>query len=310
MIVVGICSCNRPDRLAALLGALARCRIGGVGKPVRIVVVDNSAEATARPVVEAHAAALPFPVRLAHEPRPGLAVARNRALLEARAEGARLLAFIDDDELPSTDWLANLARAIEETGAAAAVGPVDPLFATMPPPWLPTAAYRAALKATSGFVADGYTGNCILDLAVLDAAGLRFDERFNETGGEDTAFFRSLMAAGHGIAWAESAVVRELVPRDRMRLRWLLSRWVRTGAIEAVIARSEQPRLRTVIACLGKGAVRLAGGSARLVGSAVLDNWRRPDRVVASLYTLCRGIGYVTGAFGRSPRKYGRASPT
>ncbi len=95
------------------------------------MVVDNDPEASAREVVASFAG---FGVRYVHEPAPGIAHGRNRALDESA--GARLLIFIDDDERPCPGWLAAMLATYERTGAAGVTGPVYPDYEGEPDPWL------------------------------------------------------------------------------------------------------------------------------------------------------------------------------
>ena len=82
----------------------------------------------------AHRAAAPGPVL--EEPRPGLSLARNRALEWAPAGAA--LAFVDDDAVAGVGWWQALERhwADAGTGVACIGGPIRPRFAGSPPAWL------------------------------------------------------------------------------------------------------------------------------------------------------------------------------
>ncbi|MES2541481.1 MAG: glycosyltransferase family 2 protein, partial [Pseudomonadota bacterium] len=79
---------RREEFLPPLFQAVAT-QIGTVAVPVELVLVDNSPEGSAR--------AIPAPdfVRYVHEPRTGVAQARNRGVAEAR--GGYVI-FLDDDE--------------------------------------------------------------------------------------------------------------------------------------------------------------------------------------------------------------------
>ncbi|WP_246692062.1 glycosyltransferase family 2 protein [Methylobacterium sp. WL1] len=163
---------------------------------------------------------------------------RNRSLTAAATLGADWIALIDDDEVPDRDWLRSLLDTARRTGAPACVGPVVPLFDRVPPAWATTGGFFAkTLPVRDGLVADAYTANALLDLRVVTALGLSFDMRFNTLGGEDTIFFRSLLLAGHRIAWAPDAIVYDSIPAHRMRVRWLLARWYRSGSVEAYLGR-------------------------------------------------------------------------
>ena len=61
------------------------------------------------------------------EPIVGIPYARNRALEMAMAADD-LIAFLDDDEVPSEQWLAELLRVWREYSADVVFGPVQPFF--------------------------------------------------------------------------------------------------------------------------------------------------------------------------------------
>jgi succinoglycan biosynthesis protein ExoM len=308
-IAVCICTYNRPLGLRALLASIDKQRLARlVEDQVDVIVIDNSPAGAVAGSGEFSAWRGRFPVRVVHEPRRGLSAARNRALAAARDAGASHLAFIDDDELPHPAWLEALYAAIAGKGAAAAVGPVVPIFETQPQGWLPLSAYADRRRPSQGLVDDGYTCNTICALSAIEASGLRFDDRFNATGGEDTFFFKQLRENGLTIAWAEEAIVYSVIPRHRMTALWLWQRWYRTGDIEAHLGRHLPSTLTGRLVNLTRGMARILFGSARIVGTAVFKTWRRPDAVVASFYTACRGAGLVASVLGRRYREYGRTS--
>lgn len=304
LIAICVCTYNRPKGLAALLASLDRQRLSQLrDEQIVVVVVDNSAEASAVEVCHHYDARGRFDLRAVHEPKKGLVHARNASVATARAENASHVIFIDDDEAADPLWLEALAARLTESGAAAALGPVFPVFERAPPPWLPVHRYVNRVPASAGFAADGFTCNAIVAVTAL-GEGAVFDARFNETGGEDTMFFKQLLARGHRIAWAEEARMHEFVPEARMRRRWLFRRWYRTGNVEAHLALASNPSAGSRLASLGKGLARLGGGGLRIAYALVAHGWRRPDRVTSSCYTACRGAGYVAAAFGTSYREY------
>lgn len=308
MIRFAICICtyNRPDGLAAVLGSLAVQRLSRVSEAeVAVIVLDNSPDGSARAACRAILEGGRFAWRYVHEPRKGLAFARNACVAAAKAEGAAAILFIDDDEFAEAGWLEAMVAAFEKSGVAAAVGPVLPLFHVPPPAWLPLYRFATTVPAVGGFTEEGYTGNTIISMAAIEAAGLRFDERFNDSGGEDTMFFAELRRGGFRIAIAEDARVYETIPAQRMQAVWLLRRWYRTGTVEARLCPLSPGRARLVN--LGKGLARIAAGAVWSVGALVYLARRRPDRFIDSLFTLCRGAGYVNGALGGTYAEYNRA---
>jgi succinoglycan biosynthesis protein ExoM len=304
-IAICVCTFERIAGLRALLEGIERQQFVHLNDDaVWIVVVDNSPGASASAASNADAAGRRFRVRYVHEPRKGLSFARNAALSAALEDGASLVAFIDDDELPEPTWLEKLVEAITATDAAAAVGPVYPMFESPPPPWLPVDAFAAKPRARAGFVEMGHTGNSIFDAAVLRSTGLSFDARYNETGGEDTIFFKQLRGRGLKIAWAENAIAHELVPRRRMSARWLWLRWCRTGEIEAHLGSADAGSAKGRLVSLVRGLVRVGAGSLRILGAALTLGWREPSSLMGSTYTLCRGVGLIASATGYRYREY------
>lgn len=298
-----ICTCERPAGLALLLKAIDRQRLGDLAESaLRILVVDNGRSDAAIPVVEAYRTAGRFPITYAREAVRGLAAVRNRSLTAAATLGADWIALIDDDEVPDRDWLRSLRDTAQRTGAPACVGPVVPLFDRVPPAWATTGGFFAkTLPVRDGMVADAYTANALLDLRVVTALGLSFDMRFNTLGGEDTIFFRSLLLAGHRIAWAPDAIVYDSIPAHRMRVRWLLARWYRSGSVEAYLGRLRPETVSGRLSNAARGLARLGGGALRL-GIAGLS--LRPATLVGGFYTLCRGAGLLAAVLGLSYREY------
>jgi GT2 family glycosyltransferase len=105
-ITVVICTRERPGALARCLDSLLIQQY----PDFRILVVDNApvTDATAEVV---RAAARRGPVDYLVEPKAGLSFARNAAV---QAVPGKILAWIDDDEAADPQWLAEVARALDE----------------------------------------------------------------------------------------------------------------------------------------------------------------------------------------------------
>ncbi len=269
-VVIGVCTFRRPS-LAETLTSLVGLDL--LGHEVMVVVADNDDTPSALPLVAGFAAGPSMTVRHVHAPSRNISIARNAILDASRAAGARYLAFLDDDEVATPGWLAALLQRQAETGAAAVVGPVRAFYKPDAPKWM----QRGAVHDTrldpgpKGMLRDGYTSNVLLDLGAPGLEGLTFDLGRGRTGGEDTAFFRALLAAGGTIAWTPAAVVQETVPEDRATLRWLLRRRYRMGQTHAsLLPRGRSARLAAgllaatkAFACLGIAGVRSFNATAR-----------------------------------------------
>jgi len=81
----------------------------------------------------------------------------------------------------------------------------------------------------NGIIETGYTGNVLIDMDFVRAHKLWFDERFGQTGGEDTMFFHAMHQIGGRLAYAVDAIVYEEVEPRRETLRWIAARRFRAG---------------------------------------------------------------------------------
>ncbi len=185
------------------------------GGPFEIVIVDNSPDRTAEPLIDTIDAG-GIPLRYFHEPRPGISHARNRCIAEAKGD---FIAMIDDDEVAGSDWLFNLMRTQKAYDADVVFGPVVPRFDSPPSEdeGFLTAFYTYSLSlATGSKVGVRATNNALVRRSAINAAGEPFDTKLGLTGGEDTLFFSKLKADGAQFIWSAEAVVKETIPTDRL----------------------------------------------------------------------------------------------
>ncbi|WP_420348102.1 glycosyltransferase [Pelagibius sp.] len=306
---VALCAAtyNRPQGLVRLLTAIAALEPADEAQTtLSVVIVDNSAEANARAVVERFRDACPWSLHYVSEPRRGITYARNAALERADALDSDVIAFIDDDEYPAPDWLNRLLARRHKSGAAAVLGAVQPLFPDGTPEWIIAGGFFDTHRFPDGAeLDDAHTANVLIDMAVVRRLGLAFDHRYALSGGEDTILFRQMLEAGERIVYAADAVVFETVPESRARLGWLMRRWYRTGNIDAALfLRGARAASWRPLGNLVRGGVRVVAGSALFaVNLAVLGLGRR-ERIVRPLYTLCRGCGILASTLGRDYLEY------
>lgn len=235
-VVIAVLTYKRPEPLRTCITALQNLDVP-TGVQASILVIDNDPD---RSVVDASEAwrsvSHNLPLTIVHEPRRGIPAARNRALDTATDAGADLMCFLDDDEYPDDDWLAELLRCRKETGAELIGGPV---FVADPPsslgPWkhfinrsLQARARRTMARTGQRFRTGGrftvVTNNWMCDLAWLARSAVRFDDDLEVTGGSDTVFFHDAVKAGCTPVWCESACVREVMEPARLSLAYQFRR--------------------------------------------------------------------------------------
>lgn len=230
LVLVAICTKDRPVELARCLQGLAALDYGGAWS---VLVVDNSPVGSAKSPAES-AQGLPA-LQYVGVPVGGLAVARNRAIEVARVLGADSLAFIDDDEVPEPNWLNSLVRASGLWPGAVITGPVVPECETAPPAWDPDLSYFTRANHQDGDLVDLVgIGNALLPGRLLEL-GISFDPAF-EYYGEDTEFLLRWKDLGGDIRWTSAAVVREWILPERLdvdfprqRAKATTAAWVRVS---------------------------------------------------------------------------------
>ncbi|MGO4955898.1 glycosyltransferase family 2 protein [Luteococcus sp. Sow4_B9] len=304
-LVLAVLTYRRNELLAAVLPELSEQVAQAVqaGWRAELLVVDNSPEGQARSVVEA--AQLPVLMRYVNETTPGLSAARNRALHEAA--GARLLAFIDDDEHPGERWLLNLVDTWRETGAQAVTGPVrsDPVKPV--DDWIRATGLFDRVTAGTGDVRSGTaTNNLLLDMDFIRCQKVQFDPRFGLTGGEDSKFGQDLRRAGGRVVWCDEAEVSEEVPADRLEHAWIEQRLTRFGEswVRArVIDMKPRPALVFRARTMAKGLARYGRGQVGLWRAVRAGDQRAAGRAAAE---RAGGLGLVRGAGGLNREEYGR----
>ncbi len=302
-VTVAIITYRRPDDLAAAIPAVL-AQIHGLTGPAELLIIDNDPDAGARRTVAGYPC-----VRYSHEPAPGIAAARNRALDEAA--DSDLLVFIDDDERPEPGWLEALLRTYRVDRPVAVVGPVRSRFEITPDPWLVAGGFFDRRQLATGTeVTVAATNNLLLDVRALRGLGIRFEVRLGLVGGSDNLFTRQLSRAGARILWCAEAAVVDVVPRGRLTRSWVLRRSFRMGngtsLVEVELARTAGERLAARARQVLLGASRLAVGCGRFAAGTLA---RSIGLRAGGARNIARGLGLVTGAFGHAYAEYRRPVP-
>ncbi len=285
LISIVVPTFRRESYLGPLFAALA-AQVDGVAGRIEVVLVDNSPEASA----EGTAAKAPRFVRYVHEPRTGVAQARNRGVAEAR--GGHVI-FLDDDEIPAPGWLAAFAAAAAR-GDKATFGAIEPTFEEDPPEALRRPLDRVfsrRLPVASG--ADvrhlrAYlgSGNSMFRREVLALEEPPFDTAF-DSGGEDVWLFRRLVDK-HGVllTWCPEALVHEIVPRRRATLAFLRYRRFSDGQLRCLVESGAGGLSGAV-----RVAVWMAAGGAQLVLHGIAALVTRPVSAAVSTRFQLAAVG-------------------
>jgi len=299
-VTVAVLTFRRTGYLAPLVSDLEReIRLLGAGSTARLLVVDNDPDGSGRAALESLSPSVD--IACVVEPRPGIAAARNRALLECAEDD--VLVFIDDDERPDHGWLHALLATREQHGPVAVSGPVRTVYGGHVDPWVEAGRFvdrsHHDRKRTGDLVTDAATNNLLLDLGTVRRLGLTFDESLRLSGGEDSLFTRQLTRAGGRIVWCAEAWVNDLRPGERTTRRAALRRAYSLANSETVaevkLAGGGPASLRVRARVLCGGLVRVGAGAASyLVGSGT----RRLPWQANGARLVARGLGATSAAVG------------
>jgi glucosyl-dolichyl phosphate glucuronosyltransferase len=169
-----------------------------------------------------------FPGAVLEEPRPGLSLARNRAL-EACPDDS-VIAFVDDDAVVEPGWWDALRRRWDEAPerVAAIGGPIRPRYDTPPPRWLSPPLLPALTLLDLGpqvrdldpDVTTVYGANISFRVGPLREVG-GFDPDLGHSGqrvffSEEDEAQRELARAGHTIRYVPDAAVLHVIAPERL----------------------------------------------------------------------------------------------
>lgn len=301
-IAVCIISYRRPDWLRRALAGVAAQVFDGEPPAVRVVVVDNDEEGSARAACDAMRAAMPWPLDYVVESRQGIPFARNRGVAAARPE-ADWIAFLDDDEEPLATWLAELLRVQAAHGADVVTGPVRPRFAGEVPDWAARSRLFDCHRFPTGTRRDrAFTGNVLFRAEIFDHVRPHFDERLRFAGGSDTHFSHRVHRAGYRIVWADEAEVFESVPMSRVTRGWVYRRAYRIGITNGFIARDLRSLPAAAARVVPFAFYRLLRGTAVTAGGWPFGR----HHAVSGVRQICYGAGMLVGLFGGRFDEYRR----
>ena len=258
---VCICAATylRPKGLSRLLDSLNKLNVSDLPSNilVSVVIVDNDPNQSSATIInEYKTKGFRFSLDYFVESTRGIPQARNRLLLAAKDLKADVIAMIDDDETVDENWLSTGLNSMDQWEADVIFGHLVPVFETTPPKWIIDGSYFEF-----PFYKDGtdlnvaYTYNVFFKTKILEVVP-GFDNSLPLTGGTDVIFFRQVYKAGFSIKFCSLCVVYDYIPKQRMSLKWILSRGLRCGfPFELILNKKTNksnflPRIKLIMASL------------------------------------------------------------
>jgi glycosyltransferase involved in cell wall biosynthesis len=300
-LTVCICTHDRPDYVSDCLDGLRHQTVSRDRFTVLLVDSASSPEAAA----ELGDLATGNEARLIRLDQPGISQARNAGAWAARTP---FIAYIDDDAVPSADWVGAILTATTQPGRPPALigGRILPRWEAPLPPWWPASLrgvlsivehegrgeYRSAAVPTD---LEPYAANMVVHVLSLLAAG-GFDSAVGRYGhsllsDEDVQLAWLLQDAGYSVRYDSRIMVHHRIHARRLEPAWLLSRLYWQGASTVLTRRllhqsasiwRELPR-RLLVACVLAPVCLIPRHSTFLLAA----RWR-----------VAYAAGFIRAAFG------------
>ena len=232
-LVIGIATYKRPTELARLLNSISLLKEPD-HSTISVLIADNEGDKGSGTIqAKLIAANFRFPITIIGVSDQGISSVRNAILEYAfKTMASDFLAMVDDDEIVSSRWLAELMATQEETKADLVGGMKLPKFSQKPEPWMPkNDVYYYQPSAKNGLCQRLVSTDNLLFSAEAYWRYSRpmFDLSFNVTGGGDTEFLQRLNQQGATLAYSKRAISEEVIPEHRMTLDWARRRSYRIG---------------------------------------------------------------------------------
>jgi glycosyltransferase involved in cell wall biosynthesis len=246
-VAICVCTHSRAEVLKRLLLSLRDIELGSLDPAqVELIVIDNNPNSATRDICAQTGASLPITVHYATEPEPGITYARNRAVAVALERGARFIAFIDDDDVPQSDWLLRLLERQQATAADLVFG--SWILDEQMPDWArESGIFRSPTKTKQDKKGGRYglpdcasTCNLLVGRDILlrvGAVGPVFSHAFCNSGGEDKDFFIRAHNLGASLASAETSIIHRIHGPGRYTAGGLIRRGFKNGCSQVSMAR-------------------------------------------------------------------------
>lgn len=293
---------KRPAGLRKAINSAAVQR--AANRSIEIIIADNDPEGSAQNYVEQFKSRCAHPIHYVHAPNPGLANARNAAL---RAASGHYLAFLDDDQIASENWLETLVEQAEHFSACLVFCPTYAQSGLdIPHKGEFLKFFERDIHKHGSRIVDEFfgCGNSLLDLRKCKLPSPPFCPSTNDTGGEDDRLFSELQNQGGRIVWTSETHALEDVDDRRMTRHYIQKRSFAYGqGPSRICANPDNFDLLSVIRWMAIGAAQFCVYAPLYVFTRAL----RSPKSIWYMRKAAEGAGKLLWFESFRPRLYGSA---
>ena len=232
VILIGIGTYNRNELLDNCLKHIAKL-IVPEGCEIRVIISDNNPDKRAFEIYEKNCDIIPFDLYYEHEAQKSIGAVRNVVLKKAVEIEADYVAFLDDDEYPTVEWLDELYKTMLSVNADGATSyPVQIIDGVKQP--VPSNYQRRKQGSIRKVFC---TNSVIFSTKIITESDMWFDTQFGLMTGEDVDFSSRASEKGYKFAWCSKELLYDIIPASRETMEWKLDRAVNNGYLKIFLAK-------------------------------------------------------------------------
>ncbi len=237
-IAIGICTYKRNALLENALNHITKL-VSPQNVILEVIISDNNPDKIAESVFFQLASSYPFKLHYLHEAKKGIAAARNRVLNGAININANYVAFLDDDEFPSENWIVELYQTMLDFKADGATGATVPFVegAEISMPSYLKHRKNGSIRKVC------ITNNVLFNLDIVTKSNIWFDDSFGSMTGEDIDFFYRATQNGYKFVWNNKVTMFDIIQEERLTLEWKMRRIFNDGYLKSFMAKKRKKNL-------------------------------------------------------------------
>ena len=150
---------------------------------------------------------------------------------------------------------------------------------------------------------NGRTGNMIANTNIFKKYQAPFEASFNKMGGSDSHFFKRIHKDGFITRWNNEAIVKEIVPKKRAKISWIIKRMLRVGASNAYSDILDKKYKKISIKIL-ESIFKLSINICVIPIALILEIIKKKPIFISYLARIFRMLGYLFGIIRIKIRDY------